>query len=99
MPAKDESATFALLATDTGVSGPLTFPGFPGIWNVGETKTAKQLGFDTDEEAREALIRANAPVSEVDASGRRKPVPSSVRQKVEEKLESEDELAEARGEV
>lgn len=99
MPKKDESATFALLASDTGTVGPMTFPGFPGVWNVGDTKTAQEMGFETDEEAREALARSGAHVVEVDAAGRRKGIPASVQQKVEEQQEAEAELAEARDEV
>jgi hypothetical protein len=99
MPAaKDDSATFALLGTDTGVVGPLTFPGFPGVWHVGDEKTAKELGFDTDDEAREALVRANAPVTEM-AGDRKKQPPKAIVEEVEQEMKDEQKLADKRNEV
>jgi hypothetical protein len=96
--AKDDSATFALIATDTGNAGPHTFPGFPGVWMVGDEKTAKELGFDTDDEAREALVRANSPVTEM-VGGKAKPPPKAVVEEVEDEMKAEQKLADKRNEV
>lgn len=68
MPAKDDSAVFSFAGSDTAMDGPLVFHGFPGIWYLGDEKSAKELGFETDEEARDALEASGAPLKEVGAS-------------------------------
>lgn len=67
----NEAAAFTLTALDTGTAGPVTFPGFPGVWHVGETKTSDELGLDPDE-ARRLVDELDLPLVEANGAAKKK---------------------------
>lgn len=48
-------------------AGPFTFAGvFPGEWTLGEPLRISELGFDSDDDARDALAEAGVPLEEIE---------------------------------